>query len=93
MLQGMLVERDLISRDLHILLVATWPDSCNPVLLNCLYGHGVIQSILTTFEATSQLWFVDNRTPAYPMKTDDGIVKSHKKEWGKRKKKEKQHVG
>ncbi|KAB1201956.1 E3 ubiquitin-protein ligase UPL2 [Morella rubra] len=31
------------------------PDSCNPVLLNCLYGHGVIQSVLTTFEATSQL--------------------------------------
>jgi hypothetical protein len=28
--------RDLISRDLFILLAATWPDSYNPVLLNCL---------------------------------------------------------
>ncbi|KAL6012653.1 hypothetical protein ACLOJK_003142 [Asimina triloba] len=48
------------------------PDSCNPILLNCFYGHGVIQSILTTFEATSQLLFDVNRTPASPMETDDG---------------------
>ncbi|CAA3008577.1 E3 ubiquitin- ligase UPL2-like [Olea europaea subsp. europaea] len=48
------------------------PDSCNPVLLNCLYGHRVIQSVLTTFEATSQLLFTINRTPASPMETDEG---------------------
>ncbi|KAI9106855.1 hypothetical protein K1719_022383 [Acacia pycnantha] len=53
------------------------PDSCNPVLLNCLYGHGVVQSVLTTFEATSQLLF--NRTPASPMDTDDGNVKQEDK--------------
>ncbi|KAG7971958.1 hypothetical protein I3843_07G160500 [Carya illinoinensis] len=51
------------------------PDSCNAVLLNCLYGHGVIQSVLTTFEATSQLLFAVNRTPASPMETDEGISK------------------
>ncbi|GMY07746.1 E3 ubiquitin-protein ligase UPL2-like [Fagus crenata] len=55
-------------------------DSCNPVLLNCLYGHGVIQSLLTTFEATSQLLFAVNRTPASPMETDDGIVKQDENE-------------
>ncbi|KAL2893072.1 E3 ubiquitin-protein ligase UPL2 [Bienertia sinuspersici] len=43
-------------------------DSCNPVLLNCLYGQGVIQSVLTTFEATSQLLFT---VPSSPMETDD----------------------
>ncbi|XP_073276047.1 E3 ubiquitin-protein ligase UPL2-like [Primulina huaijiensis] len=48
------------------------PDSCNPVILNCLYGRGVIQSVLTTFEATSQLPFAINRAPASPMETDDG---------------------
>ncbi|KAK4489970.1 hypothetical protein RD792_000624 [Penstemon davidsonii] len=49
------------------------PDSCNPVILNCLYGRGVIQSILTTFEATSQLPFAINRAPlASPMETDEG---------------------
>ncbi|XP_022867148.1 E3 ubiquitin-protein ligase UPL2-like isoform X1 [Olea europaea var. sylvestris] len=48
------------------------PDSCNPVLLNFLYGQGVIQSVLTTFEATSQLLFAVNRTPASPMETDEG---------------------
>ncbi|WJX63238.1 HECT-type E3 ubiquitin transferase [Trifolium repens] len=47
------------------------PDSCNPVLLNCLYGRGVIHSVLTTFEATSQLLFAGNRVPASPMETDD----------------------
>ncbi|KAL2505911.1 E3 ubiquitin-protein ligase UPL1 [Abeliophyllum distichum] len=48
------------------------PDSCNPVLLNCLYGRGVIQSVLTTFEATSQLLFAVNRNPDSPMETDEG---------------------
>ncbi|KAG8377396.1 hypothetical protein BUALT_Bualt08G0028700 [Buddleja alternifolia] len=48
------------------------PDSCNPVILNCLYGRGVIQKVLTTFEATSQLPFAISRTPASPMETDEG---------------------
>ncbi|CAO2834572.1 unnamed protein product [Amaranthus hypochondriacus] len=52
-------------------------DSYNPVLLNCLYGQGVIQSVLTTFEATSQLLFT---VPASPMETDDGNLKHEKKE-------------
>ncbi|XP_054797950.1 E3 ubiquitin-protein ligase UPL1-like [Prosopis cineraria] len=56
------------------------PDSCNPVLLNCLYGHGVVQSVVTTFEATSQLLFAVNRAPASPMDTDDGNVKQEDKE-------------
>ncbi|KAI3760741.1 hypothetical protein L1987_51140 [Smallanthus sonchifolius] len=56
------------------------PDTCNPVLLNCLYGRGVIQSVLTTFEATSQLLFTVNRTPASPMETDEGASKSESEE-------------
>lgn len=55
-------------------------DSCNPVLLNCLYGHEVIQSVLTTFEATSQLLFAVNKAPASPMETDDGNVKQEKED-------------
>ncbi|GMH04119.1 hypothetical protein Nepgr_005958 [Nepenthes gracilis] len=55
-------------------------DSCNPVLLNCLYGQGVIQLVLTTFEATSQLLFAVNRTPASPMETDDGNLKQDEEE-------------
>ncbi|XP_024977054.1 E3 ubiquitin-protein ligase UPL2-like isoform X1 [Cynara cardunculus var. scolymus] len=51
------------------------PDSCNPVLLNCLYGLGVLQSVLTTFEATSDLLFTVNRTPTSPMETDEGVSK------------------
>ncbi|WOG91550.1 hypothetical protein DCAR_0310799 [Daucus carota subsp. sativus] len=51
------------------------PESCNPVLLNALYGRGVVQSVLTTFEATSQLLFSVKRTPASPMDTDEGILK------------------
>lgn len=56
------------------------PDSCNPVLVNCLYGHGVVQSVLTTFVATSQLLFTVNRAPASPMETDDGISKQDEKD-------------
>ncbi|EEF35034.1 E3 ubiquitin protein ligase upl2, putative [Ricinus communis] len=56
------------------------PDSCNPVLLNCLYGRGVVQSVLTTFEATSQLLFAVNRAPASPMETDDANAKQEDKE-------------
>ncbi|KAL1540220.1 HECT-type E3 ubiquitin transferase [Salvia divinorum] len=48
------------------------PDSCNPVILNCLYGRGVIRTVLTTFEATSQLPFAISRAPASPMETDEG---------------------
>ncbi|XP_023545877.1 E3 ubiquitin-protein ligase UPL2-like isoform X2 [Cucurbita pepo subsp. pepo] len=55
------------------------PDSCNPVLLNCLYGHGVVHSVLTTFEATSQLLFTINRVPASPMETDDATLKQDEK--------------
>uniref|UniRef100_A0A7N0UIS5 HECT-type E3 ubiquitin transferase n=1 Tax=Kalanchoe fedtschenkoi TaxID=63787 RepID=A0A7N0UIS5_KALFE len=51
------------------------PDSCNPIVLNALYGQGVLHSILTTFEATSQLLFAVNRVPTSPMETDDGITK------------------
>ncbi|KAI3942446.1 hypothetical protein MKW98_013098 [Papaver atlanticum] len=46
-------------------------DSCNAILVNCFYGHGVVQAVLTTFEATSQLLFAVNRAPASPMETDD----------------------
>ncbi|KAK6160910.1 hypothetical protein DH2020_004291 [Rehmannia glutinosa] len=48
------------------------PDSFNPVILNCLYGRGVIQTVLTTFEATSQLPFAISRAPASPMEIDEG---------------------
>ncbi|XP_007018281.2 PREDICTED: E3 ubiquitin-protein ligase UPL1 [Theobroma cacao] len=58
------------------------PDSCNSIMLNCLYGRGVVQSVLTTFEATSQLLFAVNRAPASPMDTDDGNVKQDEKEDG-----------
>jgi E3 ubiquitin-protein ligase HUWE1 len=53
------------------------PDSCNPVLVNCLYGRGAVQAVLTTFEATSQLLFALNRAPppASPMETDEGSLK------------------
>ncbi|XP_058080803.1 E3 ubiquitin-protein ligase UPL2-like isoform X2 [Magnolia sinica] len=56
------------------------PDSCNPILLNCFYGHGVVQAILTTFEATSQLLFAVNRVPASPMETDEGSSKEDNKD-------------
>ncbi|KAK9112899.1 hypothetical protein Scep_020418 [Stephania cephalantha] len=55
-------------------------DSCNPILVNCFYGHGVIHAVLTTFEATSQLLFAINRAPASPMETDDGNSKQDEKE-------------
>ncbi|KAF5739795.1 putative E3 ubiquitin protein ligase upl2 [Tripterygium wilfordii] len=56
------------------------PDSCNPIFLNCLYGQGVIQLVLTTFKATSQLLFTVNRAPSSPMETDDGSIKHDEKE-------------
>ncbi|XWS21379.1 hypothetical protein CRYUN_Cryun30bG0050400 [Craigia yunnanensis] len=57
-------------------------DSCNAIMLNCLYGRGVVQSVLTTFEAISQLLFAVNRAPASPMDTDDSNVKQDEKEDG-----------
>ncbi|KAJ1685644.1 hypothetical protein LUZ63_017034 [Rhynchospora breviuscula] len=55
------------------------PDSCNPIILNCFYSRSVIQLILTTFEATSQLLFaVTNRLPASPMETEDSKGGSEK---------------
>jgi E3 ubiquitin-protein ligase HUWE1 len=38
-------------------------ESCNPVLLNSFYAHGVIKLILITFEATSQLLWTILQTP------------------------------
>ncbi|WJX34965.1 HECT-type E3 ubiquitin transferase [Trifolium repens] len=66
--------------DFFDIILMERPDSCNPVLLNCLYGRGVIQSVLTTFEATSQLLFAVNWAPASPMETDDGNTKLDDKE-------------
>ncbi|KAF9603290.1 hypothetical protein IFM89_034639 [Coptis chinensis] len=56
------------------------PDSCNPILVNYFYGHGVIQEVLTTFVATSQLLFAVNRAPSSPMETDDCNSKQSEKE-------------
>jgi E3 ubiquitin-protein ligase HUWE1 len=57
------------------------PDSCNPIILNCFYSRGVIQLILSTFEATSQLPFtVPNRLPASPMETEDSKGSSEKED-------------
>ncbi|KAK8580430.1 hypothetical protein V6N13_143527 [Hibiscus sabdariffa] len=56
------------------------PDSCNAIMLNCLYGRGVVKSVLTTFDATSQLLSTVNRAPASPMDTDDANVKQDEKD-------------
>ncbi|XP_073006653.1 E3 ubiquitin-protein ligase UPL2-like [Typha latifolia] len=56
------------------------PESCNPIMLKCFYGRGVIQAILTTFEATSQLLFAVNLVPASPMETDERSCKEEKEE-------------
>ncbi|KAF8079578.1 hypothetical protein N665_1017s0001 [Sinapis alba] len=56
------------------------PDSCNPVLINCFYGWGVIQTVLTTFDATSQLLFSINRSYSSLMETDDVKGKQDEKE-------------
>ncbi|KAL5206475.1 hypothetical protein ABZP36_034684 [Zizania latifolia] len=54
------------------------PESCNPIMLNSFYCHGVIQSILTTFEATSELLFAINRPLSSLMETDSKTVKEDK---------------
>ncbi|KAF8377410.1 hypothetical protein HHK36_030787 [Tetracentron sinense] len=56
------------------------PDSCNAILVNCFYGHGVVQAVLTTFEATSTLLFAVNKAPTSPMETDDGNSKQNEKD-------------
>ncbi|KAG8048577.1 hypothetical protein GUJ93_ZPchr0009g267 [Zizania palustris] len=54
------------------------PESCNPIMLNSFYCRGVIQSILTTFEATSELLFAINQPPSLLMETDSKTVKEDK---------------
>ncbi|THU49759.1 hypothetical protein C4D60_Mb06t12920 [Musa balbisiana] len=56
------------------------PESSNPIMVKFFFGHGVIQVILTTFEATSQLLFTVNRVPASPMDMDDKCHKEEKEE-------------
>lgn len=56
------------------------PESCNPILLNCFYGCGVVTGILTTFEATSQLLFAVNKAPASPMETDEENMNEDRRE-------------
>lgn len=55
-------------------------ESCNPVLLNSFYGHGVIKLILTTFEATSQLLWTVLQTPVL-METDGANNDESDKTW------------
>ncbi|KAF3795858.1 E3 ubiquitin-protein ligase [Nymphaea thermarum] len=55
------------------------PDSCNPIYVNCFYSYGVVQAILTTFEATTQLLFAVNRVPASPMETEDADIGGNEK--------------
>ncbi|XP_051186843.1 E3 ubiquitin-protein ligase UPL1 isoform X2 [Lolium perenne] len=54
------------------------PESCNPIMVNSFYCRGVIQAILTTFEATSELLFAMNRPPSSPMETDSKGGKEEK---------------
>ncbi|KAF7064261.1 hypothetical protein CFC21_070622 [Triticum aestivum] len=54
------------------------PESCNPIMVNSFYCRGVIQAILTTFEATSELLFAMNRPPSSPMETDSKTGKEEK---------------
>ncbi|KAJ9688746.1 hypothetical protein PVL29_014413 [Vitis rotundifolia] len=56
------------------------PDSYNRVLVNCLCGHGMVQLVLTTLVAASQLLFMVNKAPASPMETDDGNSKQDGKD-------------
>ena len=56
------------------------PDSYNQVMVNCLYGHGVVHLVLTTLVAASQLLFMVNKAPTSPMETDDGNLKQDGKD-------------
>ncbi|ONM32432.1 E3 ubiquitin-protein ligase UPL1 [Zea mays] len=54
------------------------PESCNPIMVNSFYCCGVIQAILTTFQATSELLFTMSRPPSSPMETDSKTGKDGK---------------
>lgn len=54
------------------------PESCNPIMVNSFYCRGVIQAILTTFQATSELLFTMSRLPSSPMETDSNAGKDGK---------------
>ncbi|RLN28434.1 E3 ubiquitin-protein ligase UPL2-like isoform X1 [Panicum miliaceum] len=54
------------------------PESCNPIMVNSFYCRGVIQAILTTFQATSELLFTMSRPPSSPMDTDSKTGKDGK---------------
>lgn len=54
------------------------PESCNPIMVNSFYCRGVIQAILTTFQATSELLFTMSRPPSSPMDTDSKTRKDGK---------------
>ncbi|RLN00081.1 E3 ubiquitin-protein ligase UPL1-like isoform X2 [Panicum miliaceum] len=54
------------------------PESCNPIMVNSFYCSGVIQAILTTFQATSELLFTMSRPPSSPMDTDSKTGKDGK---------------
>ncbi|KAJ9703066.1 hypothetical protein PVL29_004721 [Vitis rotundifolia] len=49
-------------------------------MVNCLYGHGMVQLVLTTLVAASQLLFMVNKAPASPRETDDGNSKQDGKD-------------
>ncbi|KAJ1257365.1 hypothetical protein BS78_K086400 [Paspalum vaginatum] len=57
------------------------PESCNPIMVNSFYCRGVIQAILTTFQATSELLFTMNRLPSSPMETDSNTGKETDSSW------------
>ncbi|KAG6478121.1 E3 ubiquitin-protein ligase UPL1-like [Zingiber officinale] len=54
------------------------PESSNPIMLKCFFGNGVIEAVLTTFEATSQLLFTVRVSAASPMEMDDKCYKEDK---------------
>ena len=66
------------SRDPNILHVVICSDSHNPVLVNCLWGHGMVRSVLTSFIATKNCFTV-NRAPPSLKETDDRNSKQDKK--------------
>eukprot|EP00252_Welwitschia_mirabilis_P015868 TRINITY_DN35256_c0_g1_i1.p1 TRINITY_DN35256_c0_g1~~TRINITY_DN35256_c0_g1_i1.p1 ORF type:complete len:3600 (-),score=671.44 TRINITY_DN35256_c0_g1_i1:388-11187(-) len=55
-------------------------ESCNPVLLNSLYTHGVIRLLLTTFEATTQLLWTLLQRPE-EMETHSISLDKNDKTW------------
>nr|CAB3461993.1 unnamed protein product [Digitaria exilis] len=57
------------------------PESCNPIMVNSFFCRGVIQAILTTFQATSELLFTMSRPPSSPMETDSKTGKETDSSW------------